>query len=63
MCLSTAYKVGLEGVEPVKLGEYISGVKVTDGKVILTDIMGAETEVPGSIRSMDFVKSEILIGD
>ena len=29
---------------------------------IMTDILGKEIEVPGSIKSMDFVGSKLLIG-
>jgi predicted RNA-binding protein len=60
MCLSTVYLVGGEGRKP--LGEYISGVRVEDGKIILSDIMGAETKIEGVIQNIDLVKNIILIG-
>ena len=61
MCLSTAYRLVPDG-ENEKICEYISEIKVEDGKVIMTDILGKEIEVPGSIKSMDFVGSKLLIG-
>ncbi len=61
MCLSTAYKILPDG-EDEKICEFISEVKVEDGKIVLTDIMGKEIEVPGTIRSMDFVGSKLMIG-
>ncbi len=61
MCLSTAYRLVPDG-ENEKICEYISEIKVEDGKVIMTDILGKEIEVPGTIKSMDFVGSKLLIG-
>jgi len=60
MCLSIAYKE-VPGGENEKILEYVSGVKVDGANIILTDIMGAETSVPGKIKSMDFVNSKIII--
>ena len=59
MCLSTAYEVTAEGRE--KVCEYVSTVRAEDGKVYLTDIMGLETVVQGTIRSLDLVNNEILV--
>jgi len=60
MCLSIAYKL-VPGGEDEKILEYVSGVKVDGGNIVLTDIMGAETTVAGKIKSMDFVNSKIVI--
>lgn len=62
MCLSIAYKE-VPGGENEKILEYVSGVSVDDGNIVLTDIMGAEKQVKGHIKSMDFVKSIIVIAD
>ena len=59
MCLSTVYEIGPEGRE--KVCEYVSAVRAEDGRVILVDIMGAETVLRGSIRSLDLVNNEILV--
>ena len=59
MCLSTVYKA--DGSERVKLAEYVSGVKAEGDKITLTDIMGLETVVFGTLKSVDLVQNQILI--
>jgi predicted RNA-binding protein len=61
MCLSTAYKL-IPGEEDEKICEFISEVKVDGDRIVLTDIMGKEIEVPGTIKAMDFVGSKLYIG-
>ena len=61
MCLSTAYKLVPDG-EDEKICEYISEMKIDGDKITLTDIMGREIEIRGTVKSMDFVSSKILIG-
>ena len=61
MCLSTAYRLVPDG-EDEKILEYISEMKVEGDKITFTDIMGREVEVTGTVRSMDFVGSKIMIG-
>lgn len=59
MCLSTVYEIR-DGSEN-KLSEAVSGIK-TDGKTVtLTDIMGVETKVNGSISSIDLIKNTVMI--
>ena len=59
MCLSTVYKA--DGSERVKLAEYVSGVRAEGDKITLTDIMGAETVVVGTLKSVDLVANQIVI--
>ena len=59
MCLSTVYKA--DGSENVKLAEYVSGVRAEGDKITLTDIMGIETVVFGTLKSVDLVKNLIVI--
>ncbi|MCF0142009.1 MAG: CooT family nickel-binding protein [Parasporobacterium sp.] len=59
MCLSTVYIK--KGAEREKVAEYISGVKAEGSEVTLTDVMGVETTITGFIKSMDFVKNEIIV--
>ena len=59
MCLSTVYELTPQGRE--KVCEYVSTVRAEDGKVILTDIMGLEKVLTGTIRSLDLVNNEILV--
>jgi len=59
MCLSTVIKE--VGEEQIKLAEYVSGVKAEGEKITLTDIMGAETVVYGTLKSVDLVSNRIII--
>jgi len=59
MCLSTVYKVTPMGRE--KICEYVSSVKSQGDSVLLTDIMGLEKTVRGTIRSLDLVNNEIIL--
>ena len=59
MCLSTVYKS--DGSERTKLAEYVSGVRAEGDKITLTDIMGIETVVFGTLKSVDLVANQIVI--
>lgn len=59
MCLSTVYAVTPLGRE--KVCEYVSSIKTQGDSVLLTDIMGLEKVVRGSIRSLDLVNNEIIV--
>ena len=59
MCLSTVYKA--DGSERVKLAEYVSSVRSEGDKITLTDIMGLETVVFGTLKSVDLVQNQIVI--
>ena len=59
MCLSTVYKA--DGSEQTKLAEYVSGVRAEGDKITLTDIMGMETVVFGTLKSVDLVANQIVI--
>ena len=59
MCLSTVYKA--DGSERTKLAEYVSGVRAEGDKITLTDIMGVETVVFGTLKSVDLVANQIVI--
>ncbi len=59
MCLSTVYKA--DGSERTKLAEYVSGVRTEGDKITLTDIMGLETVIFGTLKSVDLVQNEIVI--
>ena len=59
MCLSTVYKA--DGSERTKLAEYVSSVQSEGDKITLTDIMGLETVVYGTLKNVDLVKNEIVI--
>ncbi len=59
MCLSKAFQI--IGGEEKQICEYVSELKLIDGKVVLTDIMGQQTAVPGHVSSVDLVKNKIII--
>ncbi len=59
MCLSTVYKA--DGSEKTKLAEYVSGVRAEGDRITLTDIMGIETVVFGTLKSVDLVQNQIVI--
>lgn len=59
MCLSTVYEE--VGGERKKVCEYVSGISTGENAVTLTDIMGKETVVRGTLKSLDFIKNVIVI--
>ncbi|MDR3334259.1 MAG: CooT family nickel-binding protein [Treponema sp.] len=60
MCLSTVYELGTNGAKK-KLCEYVSAIRVAGDTVIMTDIMGEELSVSGSLETVDLVKNTIII--
>lgn len=59
MCLSDAFE--LVGEEKRPLMSYVSGISVEDGKVTLTDMLGARKTVSGALKSVDLTRNVILI--
>ena len=59
MCLSTVYLIK-EGTRE-KLCEYVSNVKAEGKDIEFTDVMGQVIKAQGTIKSMDFIKNEILL--
>lgn len=59
MCLSDAFEVC--GGERKPLMNYVSGISVDDGKVVLTDMLGAKKIVNGTLKSVDLTRNVILI--
>lgn len=59
MCLSTAYLN--EKKDETIVARYISQVKCEDGKVVLSDIIGVETVVLGSISFIDLEGGTVVI--
>lgn len=59
MCMSSAFQV--KDGEDVFVADYIQRAELGDGCVKLTDIMGKETVVNGTVKTVDFVKNRILI--
>ena len=59
MCLSTAYKNDKK--DDAILARYVSKIDVKDGAVVLTDVMGTETEVPGTLSFIDLTGGTVII--
>ena len=59
MCLSTAYKNQKD--DSTVLARYVSQVQVQPGKVILTDIVGTETEVEGELSFIDLTGGVVIV--
>ena len=59
MCLSTAYQNKKD--DGAVLARYVSQVQVQPGKVILTDIVGAETVVEGELSYIDLTGGVVVI--
>ena len=59
MCLSDAYE--LVGGEEKLILSRVSDIKTEGDNVVLTNLMGIRTAVPGKIKSVDLMKNIILI--
>lgn len=59
MCLSTVFEE--KAGERRMVCEYVSGISTDETSVTLTDIMGKEVVVKGSLKSLDFIKNIIII--
>lgn len=59
MCLATAL-TNRNGEETV-VDQYVAIVEFRDGKVLLTGIMGEETEVEGILKSVDLTRNIVEI--
>ncbi|MDR1411772.1 MAG: CooT family nickel-binding protein [Spirochaetaceae bacterium] len=60
MCLSTAWELDSFG-EKKMLCEYVAGLSVTGNTITLTDLMGNEVSVSGTLRGVDLIKNTITI--
>ena len=59
MCLSTVLRVS-DG-ETQEVLNQVSNAQVGDGTVTFTDIMGIQTEIQGTITSVDLVENKIYV--
>lgn len=59
MCLSAVYEVG--SGEQKLLCEYTTAVSFDGGSITFTDIMGEETVITGSLKTIDLVKNIITV--
>ena len=59
MCLSTAYLNKKD--ESLIAARFVDSIKVEGGKVIMTDVMGAVTEIEGTISYVDLTGGSVII--
>ena len=59
MCLSTAYLN--EKKEENIAARYVAEVRVEGNELVLTDVMGFETRIPGILKSADLTGGTLVI--
>ena len=59
MCLSNVYKNEVK--DENLLARNVADVRVQDGKIILTDLMGIRKEFDASIQKIDLMENYIVI--
>ena len=59
MCLSKVFQI--VGNDEKQVAEYVSQLKLVDGKIVLTDIMGMETVIEGTVTGVDLVGNKITV--
>ena len=59
MCLSDAYEL-VDGEQKLILSR-VQDISTDENSVMLTNLMGIRTKVPGKIKSVDLPKNIILI--
>lgn len=59
MCLSNVYKGEVK--EENLLARNVADVRVQDGRIILTDLMGIRREFDASIQQVDLMENYIVI--
>ena len=59
MCLSTAYLNKQE--ESMIAARYVDSIRVEGGKVKMTDVMGAVTEIEGTVSFVDLTGGVVII--
>lgn len=59
MCLSTAYLNKKE--DELVAARYVAAVRIDGESVILTDVIGSETVVEGSLEYIDLTEGYVII--
>ena len=59
MCLSTVYLREQEKKEPV--AKNVASVRLKDGKLVLTDILGVTTELDAELETIDLMDNFIYV--
>ncbi len=59
MCLSNVYKNSVD--ESNLLARNVADIRIENGKVIFTDIMGIRTAFDGSLEQIDLTENFIIV--
>lgn len=59
MCLAAAYKN--EEVPESLVCKFVSNINIDGDTIVLTDIMGEEIKLEGTVSSVDLVKNIVVI--
>lgn len=59
MCLSTVYKGSADDAN--MMYRNIAELRIEDGKILLTDLMGIRSEVEGTIEKIDLLENYIIV--
>lgn len=59
MCLSNVYRNELK--EENLLAKNIADIRIEDGRIILTDLMGIRKEISAVIQKIDLLENYVLI--
>ena len=59
MCLSNVFLVSDDAEELVC--EYASNVEIDGDKIVLTDVIGQEITITGTIANVDLIKNQIKV--
>ena len=60
MCLSNVYKNSVD--DSNLLARNVADIKIEDGKVYFTDIMGIRTAFDGELKQIDLTENFIIVG-
>ncbi|MBQ6314993.1 MAG: CooT family nickel-binding protein [Mogibacterium sp.] len=60
MCLSNVYKNNVD--DSNLLARNVADIKIENGKVIFTDIMGIRTAFDGELKQIDLTENFIIVG-
>ena len=60
MCLSNVYKNEVD--DSNLLARNVADIKIEDGKVYFTDIMGIRTAFDGELKQIDLTENFIIVG-
>lgn len=60
MCLSNVYRNSVD--DSNLLARNVADIKIEDGKVFFTDIMGIRTAFDGELKQIDLTENFIIVG-